>query len=150
MKYTNEIILNKPLEEVIEKFTDPDGLKHWMEGLQSTEQLEGEPGTEGAKMKMHFKTGKREIEMVETILINDLPNQFKSSYDVPGVYNEIDIHFEKIDENTTKYSSENLFKFQNFGMKVISWLMPGAFKKQTQKYMVSFKEYVEDGKSVQA
>jgi hypothetical protein len=28
-------------------------------------------------------------------------------------------------------------------MKLMGWLMPGAFKKQSQKYLVFFKEYVE-------
>jgi hypothetical protein len=28
-------------------------------------------------------------------------------------------------------------------MKIIGFLMPGAFKKQSMKYLVAFKEFVE-------
>ncbi len=39
MKYTLSNTINKSLEEVIEKFTEPDGAMHWMEGLQEIERL---------------------------------------------------------------------------------------------------------------
>jgi hypothetical protein len=33
-------------------------------------------------------------------------------------------------------------------MKLIGWLMPGAFKKQSQKYLNDFKDFAENGTSV--
>ncbi|MEO2058942.1 MAG: SRPBCC family protein, partial [Mesonia sp.] len=44
--------------------------------------------------------------------------------------------------------SESEFQFSSFAMKVMGFLMPGAFKKQSLKYMKDFKAFVEDGKSV--
>ena len=41
MKYTVSNTINKPLDEVIEKFKDPEGVKHWMEGLQRIEHISG-------------------------------------------------------------------------------------------------------------
>lgn len=142
MKYSNETIINRPLNKVIELFDDPDNLAEWQPGFISMEHIEGTHGQPGAKYKLHYKMGKRDIEMIETILVRDLPNEFTGTYEAKNVWNKVSNHFEAIDENTTKYTSENEFKFKGF-MKIFGILMPGAFKKQSQKYLDLFKEFAE-------
>ena len=44
--------------------------------------------------------------------------------------------------NRTKYISEQEFQFKGF-MKVIGFIMPGAFKKQSMKYLEAFKNFAE-------
>ena len=87
MKYTAEVEINQPLKKVVELFDNPDNMKNWMEGLQSFETISGTPGQEGAKAKMHFKMGKREIEMIETITKRNLPEEFTGTYEAKGVFN---------------------------------------------------------------
>ena len=82
------------------------------------------------------------MEMIETIQVKNLPDLFITTYDVKNVWNEVRTHFEKIDDSTTKYWTENEFKMKGF-MKLMAFFMPGAFKKQSQKYLVLFKEFVE-------
>ncbi len=142
MKYTQEITINKPLEEVVRLFDNPDNMGHWMEGLVSFEHLSGEPGKVGAKSKLKFKMGKRDLEMVETILVRDLPREFSGTYEAKGVFNVVKNYFEAINENQTKYTAENEFQFSGF-MKLFGWLMPGAFKKQSFKYQEDFKRFAE-------
>ena len=81
MKYSKEIIIDLPREEVVKLFDSEENMYKWMEGLQSTEQLEGTPGQVGAKMKLSFKMGKREIDMVETITHRNLPEEFFGTYE---------------------------------------------------------------------
>ncbi len=142
MKYINETIINKPIDRVVELFDDPDNLAEWQPGFISMEHIEGEYGEPGSKYRMKYKMGKREIEMIETVLVRDLPKEFTGTYEAKNVWNKISNHFESIDENTTRYSSENEFKFSGM-MKLFAWLMPGAFKKQSQKYLDLFKEFAE-------
>lgn len=129
MKYTTQIEINQPIEKVIALFDNPDNLKKWMEGLQSFEHISGTPGQPGAKSKLKFKMGKRDMEMIETVLVRNLPDEFTGSYEVDGVYNVVRNKFEELSENTTQYSTENDFQFKSFAMKVMVFLMPGAFKK---------------------
>ncbi len=142
MKYINETIINKPIDRDVELFDDPDNLAEWQPGFISMEHIEGEYGEPGSKYRMKYKMGKREIEMIETVLVRDLPKEFTGTYEAKNVWNKISNHFESIDENTTRYSSENEFKFSGM-MKLFAWLMPGAFKKQSQKYLDLFKEFAE-------
>lgn len=142
MIYSCEIIINKPIEKVVELFDNPDNLYKWMEGLQSFEHISGEVGMPGAKSRLKFKMGKREIEMIETINVRNLPDEFTGTYEVEGVYNIVKNKFIKISENETKYISENEFQFKGF-MKLIAFFMPGAFKKQSVKYLNDFKKFAE-------
>ncbi|MGB7786229.1 MAG: SRPBCC family protein [Salinimicrobium sp.] len=145
MKYTQEIEINRPIDEVVALFKNPENLYKWMDGLQSYQQLSGVPGQPGAKSKLEFKMGKREIEMVEIIKVNDLPEEFTATYEAKGVFNVISNKFIELPDGRTRYITENEFRFKGF-MKLMGWLMPGAFKKQSWKYMLAFKEFVEDQK----
>jgi uncharacterized membrane protein len=142
MKYTSEITINRPIQEVIEKFDNIDNMKEWMSGFVSYEIIEGIPGQEGAKMKLFFDMGKRKIEMIETITKRNLPHEFSGTYDAKGVQNIVKNFFEKIDENTTNYKTEQEFHFSGF-MKIIGMMFPKMFKKQTYKYLEDFKKFVE-------
>ena len=148
MKYTIEIIINLPREEVIEKMDNPDNLKHWQKGLIHYEMLSGTPGQEGATMKMEYKMGKRDMILIETILKRNFPEEFHATYDTKGVHNIQHNYFEELDDIRTKWISESEFQFSGFGMKLMGWLMPGAFKKQSKKYMNDFKNFAEKGISV--
>lgn len=146
MKYTCEIEINKPVERVVELFDDPKLMGQWMKGLQSFEHISGTPGQVGAKSKLRFKTGKREMEMIETITKRNLPEEFSGTYEANGVLNFGKNRFVPLAGNKTKYISEQEFQFKGPMMKTIGFLFPGAFKKQSMKYLVDFKDFVENYK----
>lgn len=143
MKYTAEIEIKKPIDEVIALFDDPDNMSKWMEGLQSFEPISGTPGQVGAKSRLVFKMGKREIEMVETVTARNLPDELSVTYETKGIFNIVKNRFEKLSENKTRYLTENEFQFKGF-MKIIGFLMPGSFKKQSMKYLRDFKKFAEN------
>lgn len=143
MKYTQEIIINKPIKEVVALFDNPNNLYEWMEGLQKIEHLSGTPGEPGAKSKLLFKMGNREIEMIETITARDLPTEFSGTYEATGVFNIQKNKFISISDNQTKHVTENEFQFKGVMMKLMGFLMPGAFKKQSYKYLKAFKTFAE-------
>ena len=144
MKYTSEIEINLPREKVIELFDNKANLKHWQEGLQSFEQLSGDPGTIGSKYTLKYKMGKRNIEMTETILKRESSN-FDFLYEAKGVWNEVKNSFSEIDQNQTKWTIENDFRGKGM-MAIMLFLIPSMFKKQTMKFMNSFKDFAENHK----
>lgn len=142
MKYTNDIIINADRKTVVEMFDNEENIAKWQPGFISMEHIEGTHGEVGSKYKMNYKMGKREIEMIETILKRDLPTNFTATYEAKNVWNRIENHFEEMPNNKTRYYTNNEFKMSGM-MKIMAWLMPGAFKKQSQKYLDLFKEFVE-------
>lgn len=145
MKYTTEIIIELPREEVLEKLNNPENMKHWQRGLIGYEFLEGKPGANGAKMKLAYVMGKRNMSLVETIIENNMPEEFHATYNTKGVHNIQKNYFIELDAGRTKWVSESEFHFESLGMKVLGWLMPGAFKKQSMKYLIDFKNFAEKG-----
>jgi len=143
MEYTNEIEIDLPTEKVVELFDNPNNISKWQPELVSFEPISGEPGKEGAKSKLKYKMGKREVEMIETITKNSLPDEFNGTYQAKGVFNEISNQFISLNNNKTKWVSHNIFELSGF-MKIIGFLMPGSFSKQSCKYMEQFKEFAEN------
>lgn len=148
MKYTTEIEIDLPRDEVIRKLDNADNMKHWQKGLVGYEMLGGTPGEEGAQMKLEYQMGKRNVVLTETITKRNFPSEFHANYDTKGVHNIQKNFFHDLGGNKTKWVSESEFQFEGFGMKLMGWLMPGAFKKQSYKYLVDFKNFAEQGASV--
>lgn len=142
MKYTNDIEINLPISRVIELFDNPKNLKQWMKGLVSFEHVSGTPGQPGAKSRLVFDMGNRRIEMIETITVRNLPEEFSGTYEADGVFNIVKSKFVALAADRTKYISEQEFQF-NGTMKLIGALMPGMFKKQTEEYLQAFKQFAE-------
>ena len=142
IKYTLDIEIDKPRDTVVALFDDTANMKAYLEGIQSYELISGNYREVGSKYKMKVKMGDREIEMLETITKRDLPHETAFTYEADGVFNSVNHKFVAISENKTKLIAESEFQFQGF-MKIIAFLMPGEFKKQTNIYLVDFKKFVE-------
>ena len=142
MRYTNEVTIRVPVQRVVELFDDPDNMKKWMPGLLEFEPLSGTPGQPGAKSRLKFRMKNREIEMIETVTVRNLPDEFSGTYETRGVYNSVRNRFIPIDDTTTKYIAENEFRFTGM-MKLFGLLMPGAFRRQSQEYLNRFRDLAE-------
>jgi carbon monoxide dehydrogenase subunit G len=147
MKYKCSATINKPLQEVTAKFIDTNNLKHWQPGLQSYEHVSGQPGQPGAVSNFTFLMGKRKMVLTETILVNNLPDEFSVEFEGGSMKNIVRSYFKSIDENSTSYESDNEFDMKG-AMKILGWIMPGLFKKQSMVYVNNFKNFVENGTSV--
>lgn len=142
MKYKEEIDIKRPIDAVVALFDDPGNLKEWMDGFQGLTHLEGVPGERGAKSALRFRQGKRTIEMVETILIRNLPEEFTATYTAKGVNNISTNRFIPLPDNRTRFVSEQEFIFSGF-MKLIGLVFARAFKRQTLRHLNSFKRFAE-------
>ncbi|MCF4102483.1 SRPBCC family protein [Gillisia sp. M10.2A] len=147
MNYSKEIIIHAPREEVVAKLKNPKNFKHWQKGFISYKHITGIQGKPDARSRLKYKMGNRKIEMIETIIKENSPNELHLSYDAQGVFNIQKNYFEVESENATLWISYNDFEFSGF-MKILGTLMPGIFKKQSLKYMQDFKAFVENGTSI--
>jgi len=142
MKYTNEITINKPIQRVIELFDNPDNIGKWQPNFVSFEHKSGVPGQPGAVSHLKYKNGKHENILVETITVRNLPHEFSGTYSMKGTTCEVKNYFKETGPGKTLYSSESDWKFGGF-IKILAFFMGGHFKKQSQKYMENFKNFVE-------
>ena len=144
MKFTCTVDINQSIDKVLERFQDPEGLKEWQEGFERMEHVSGEPGTQGAVAKMHYKYRGKPMEITETIHVMNLPEEMTGLYEHKHMSNMMTNRFEKIDDNATRYTADiDYIKIKAFMPKLIFKLFPSLPKKQTQKWLDNFKDYVE-------
>lgn len=148
MEYTCEITVQRPIKDCVEIFSNPDMHKHWQRGLISLEHISGDLGEYGAKTKMIYKFGNKQLELMETITKNGFPHEFHATYLANGISNNQENYFNEIKENTTVWVCKNEFIPLNFTMRMMITLMPKGFKTQTMRYMKDFKKYAEKGVSI--
>ena len=111
-------------------------------GLVSFEPVSGTPGQPGAKSRLKYKMGSRDVEMIETITVRNLPEEFSATYGAKGVHSIHKNYFSAPTPTTTHWVAESEFQMTGF-MKLMGWLMPGTFKKENQKFMDQFKAFAE-------
>lgn len=148
MKYSLQIIINLPREEVFNKLEDPANMQHWQRGFISFKLLGEKRGEVGVRSKLKYKIGKREITMIETVTKRVFPKKLHVTYEADGVFNTQKSYFEEEPDKSTLWITDNEFRFTGY-MKVIGFLMAGSFKKQTQQYMEDFKAFAEEGKTIE-
>lgn len=148
MKYTLEVTINLPRTEVIEKLNNENNLRHWQEGLLEVKHISGVSGEEGATTKLSYINGTRKTEIVKTITKQNFPDEYHGTYVANNVVNKQRNYFKSTLDGKTKWISESEFTFSNFGMKLLGFLFPGMFKKQSMKYLNNFKAFAEEGISV--
>ncbi len=147
MKYITEIIVEKPIDEVMELFKNPEYLKFWQRGLKSTKLLKGVSGEKGAKRKLNIRLEGRDITMIETITKCELPNHWHAKYTSKGMVSYQYNYFEKTPENHTYWKTTSEFKFSGF-MRIVGKVLPGLFKKRSETVMKDFKKFAEKGITV--
>ncbi|MEX0288264.1 MAG: hypothetical protein AB3N14_04065 [Flavobacteriaceae bacterium] len=116
-------------------------MKKSQDGFQSKELLEGGAWEVGSKSKMNYKN----LELIETILINKLPQEFIGLYEHKHMVNTMYCKFTALDDNLTQLDQEiHYTQFNGFIPKVMAKLFPGMFKRQVQKWLDQFKTVVEE------
>lgn len=142
MRYTHEIVIDLPRARVIELFDNPENMKQWQPGLESFEHLSGTPGQPGAKSRLIYKAGNREMEMIETVTVRNLPDEFSGTYEMKGGLSVVKNRFTALDAHRTKWDVENESQFSGM-LKLMTWIMPGVFKKQSRELLEQFKAFAE-------
>ena len=142
MKYNIEINIKSPISKIISLLEDRKNDKRWQEGLVNFEHIEGSAGKEGAKSKITYAFGKREIEIRETIIKKGL-NKSSFEYESNMVYNIVENSFISIDKNNTRWEQDHDFRGKSILLRIMIFLMPNVFKKQSIKFLNDFKKFIE-------
>jgi len=144
MNFTCKIDIDLPIDKVIDLFDNVDNLKEWQDGFLREEPISGIPKAPDSKSRIFFKQGKGEMQLVETIIVNDLPNERIAQYVHEHMTNLKTDRFISLCESQTRWESEiDYIKFNGFMPKLMAMLFPGMFKKPPQKWMEQFKVFAE-------
>jgi Polyketide cyclase / dehydrase and lipid transport len=146
MKYTVEMDIDLPRDEVIRLFDNPENLHKWQPELVQFSSVSGVPGEVGAKSKLRYRMGRSECELLETITKRNLPNEFSGTYETKGVWNLVQNYFTEVGPSRTNWRMVAEFRGTTLFMKLMCLLAPWMFKTQSMRMLKQFKNFAESEK----
>ncbi len=145
MYFECSIDINMPIDQVVKAWKDDDLKPSWQDGFLGMQIISGERYEVGGQSRIFYKHGKSEMELIETVLENNLPYLFKGLYEHEHMDNYMTVRFEELEDGKTKYRIEiDYFKFKSLMPKMMALVMPKFFKKPVEKWMLQFKQIVEE------
>lgn len=148
-RYTIELEIERPRVEVAELFADPESLPFWQPGFVSIEHLSGEEGKPGGKSRLLYLNRGREVELIETIEVFDLPEEFTATFEAKGMKVRVRNVFEETGGGArTRWVSENEVETSGFMMTLFALLMPKCFERESRRFNEAFKAYAETGADI--
>ena len=140
VKFSCDVEIDAPRELAASIFAVPENKRHWHDDFVDHEQDQGNPGTPGSVTKLNFK----KFTLIETVVSNSLPDEYTGEYLAEGIcWNTMANRFIDLGNNRTLYEVDIEYKFIGLIVKIMAKIMPGMFKKQVQKTLDRFKQYVE-------
>lgn len=144
IKFKGSVEINASREKVAAYFIDPAYLGEYQDGFVRKELLQGQEATDGAVSKMYYHFNGRDMVLTETIVANHLPHSFEAFYHHKHMDNTMKATFTPTDRNRTRYTYEFEYTRINWIMPRLSAILfPNVYRKQGEKWMWQFKEFVE-------
>lgn len=158
MKYTVSIEIAMPRERVAQLLADPAHLPKWLRGLVVHEPLSGVHGQLGTRSRVVMQMGQQKFEGIETITrrepadLRDIPTgsvvHFEREIEGGGMWNVARDRLKESGAKSTRWESENEYRFSGVVMRLVGFLMPWAFRRQSLQHMQDFKAFAEQGTDV--
>ena len=144
MQFSCTVDIDQPIEKVIELFDNPDNMKEWQDGFVSFKHLSGSPGEVGSTSVITYENRGKPFELIETIMVRNLPHEFSGMYEHKSMTNTMQNIFTTLENGNTRWTANIEYtKMKGLMLKILTTFMPSMFKKQVQKWMNQFKDFAE-------
>lgn len=141
MIFDCSIDIDADIETIQAAFFNTEDMKQYQDGFQSKTLISGNDGEKDTKSKLVFD----KLELIETIITNNLPEEFLALYEHKHTTNTMKVSFTPIANNKVRYTSTVEYtKLNGFVIKIIAKIYPKLFKKQIDKWLKKFKIHVEN------
>jgi len=143
LKFRSEVEIEKPIEELIVLIQNPEVTLKWLEGLRSVKHVSGELRQPGAISKVVFDSPAGRLLITETVVSNDLPQEYIMRYDGQGYVSYSNYSFEKVSKGSTRFILQQDVELKG-ALRLVEGLMKKTMEKQLNKSAESFKRYAEN------
>lgn len=142
MRFTSKVVVARPRQRVLELLMDPQQLPKWQPGIKSVTLLSGEKDQPGARSRVVVETRGIRMELVETVVKRNSPDEFSSTFEARGVKNLVQNRFYEDGPAQTRWVMENTFEFKGL-MSIVGTFIHDAIAKETLESMNRFKSFAE-------
>lgn len=143
MKLTAEVEIERPLEDLIVLIQNPDNTLQWLEGLRSVKHISGEERQAGAVSNVVFDSPAGRLHIKETVISNQLPEEYIMCYQGPGYTSYSNYCFQKLTDQTTRFTMIQQVELKG-ALKLAAGLVKNKMRQQLDKSAESFKRFAEN------
>lgn len=144
MDFTQDVLIEKPIDEVAALLSDPDHIKRWHRDLVSIERVSGEPGAVGSKAVLNYDHKGRKFRLEETILEQDLPRKTVARYETTGMKHLLTTTLTAEGDGATRVRVDNDMHLSGMA-KLAAPMLQGSLRKQVDKRVLDLKTWAETG-----
>jgi len=142
MKFIAEVEIEKPIGELIVLIQDPENTLQWLDGLLSVKHISGEERQAGAISKVVFDSPAGRLHITETVVSNELPDEYIMRYEGPGYTSYSNYTFEKLSDSSTRFTMIQQVELKG-ALKLAGGIVKGKMRHQLDKSAESFKQFAE-------
>ncbi len=142
IKYTTEVEIDKPINEVFALFEDADKRQEWLPEIKSIEPIEEKVGKLGSTYKMTIENQGEEVIMTEKIMAYVPNEKLTFQFDSDQMIKTDDYNF-TANGNKTKVVQHCTVRAKGYLMACMFPYFKGKLKDVSLGYMNRFKEMVE-------
>lgn len=142
IEYKASVEIEKPRDQVWQLMTDRSKAKEWIAGLQSIEQISGQPDEVGSKSRIILVRDGRTDEFIRELTDIKKPEQISTRLENDYVLHQMTIDLTETDGKTRVTSHENLAG-KNFFIRSILAFLTGQSTKLSQKNYDNLKALAE-------
>lgn len=143
MKFRSEVEIAKPINELVVLIQNPDNTLQWLEGLHSVEHISGEFRQPGAISKVVLDSPAGRLHITETIISNELPDEYIMMYEGKGYVSYSNYCFEELSDFSTRFIMLQHVELKG-ALKLANGLLKGTMNRQLDKSAESFKRFAEN------
>ncbi len=141
--HTSRVTIEKPANEVWQKFMNPDNTGKWLEGFERFEPVSGTPESKGSKQKIFLTINGREESAVETIIEIEPNKKFAFNLDSDRFQNEITISLTS-NGGSTEFVQTEVASGKGVLMRALIYWVSDEMFKISQKNLENLKKFIEE------
>lgn len=143
MKFRSEVEIEKPIGELIVLIQDPENTLKWLDGLRSVKHISGEMRQAGAISKVVFDSPAGRLHITETVISNELPDEYIMRYDGPGYISYSNYTFEVLTEGSTRFVMQQQVELKG-ALKLVGGIVKSKMSHQLNISAAGFKRFAEN------
>ncbi|HEX7304599.1 SRPBCC family protein [Lentzea sp.] len=139
MRFTEEVVLDQPIDRVRELTSDPGHLHHWQPDLVSITQHSDTPGAPGSTATLRY----RKFTLEETVL-SATADERVTRYRTTGMVHTITNRFSVVDDRHTLLVCDNEFELSGI-MRLAGRVLEKSLREQVERNVGNFKAFIDAG-----
>lgn len=136
-RYTTEVTIDRPIDEVWEKLCDEELTTEWIVNLTEFERLSGEPLEVGTTYRLVFDQNGTPFEMNEEVVAIRAKEMLALRLDNPIVTTDMVLRLEDLNGTRTRITTDNGVR----GKHVFRFFMPAMKQQMIDEQATSYDEF---------